>query len=365
MLIKRSFAALLALLPVWAQAQLPAANPLRTLTDVRVDTTVRGLHRRTPLVGLSIGILRNDSLFVYSYGETRRGNGQLPTENTLFEIGSISKTFTATLLADAVQRKLVRLDDPVSRYLPDSLPPLRKDSVNVTLKMLSNHTAGLTRLPANLFSPLTDITNPYKHYDRKALYAYLMKPVYLQTPGLKIEYSNLGVGLLGTLLENVTGKTYQQLLEERITGPLRLTRTAQILNEDQQKAFAQGHSASREPVSRWDFQSLAGAGGIRSTVTDLITYLKAEMGIGPAGLVRAMRLTQQPTARQLPRMVGLGWFWRNESQPWYWHNGGTGGFMSFAAFNPSKKLAVVVLSNAQISVDTLGIMLLSVAENKL
>lgn len=330
------------------------SNPLQTAFDKQVDAVARQYIKKGTTIGLSIGILRNDSLFTYGYGETAKGNGQLPTPTTLFEIGSISKTFTATLLADAVQRGLVKLDDPVSKYLPDSIPALQKDGIPVTLKTLSNHTSGLPRLPTNLFSSATDATNPYKHYDRKLLYSYLKTATLARQPGKEYEYSNLAVGLLGIILETVNKKPYEELVKERIAKPLGMAHTVIALNENDKKMFAQGNDAKGNPVSSWEFQSLAGAGALRSSVADLVPYLKAELGKGPKKLVEAMKQTQQTTFTNGATALGLGWHRRaDDARPWFWHQGGTGGFVTYVAFNPSRQTAVILLTNSQNPIEDL------------
>lgn len=335
---------------------LPTNNPLRTALDKQVDSLVQAYFNKYPAVGLCLGVWQNDSLFVYSYGETTKDNKQLPNANTLFEIGSISKTFTATMLADAVLRGNVKLDDPINRYLPDSIPALQKEGVPVSLKTLSNHSSGLPRLPTNLFSAKADMKNPYKHYDRQELMTYLKKAELKQKPGEKTEYSNLGVGLLGTILEIVTKQSYEQLLSERITKPLGLRNTTVTLTDDQKNRFAQGYNDKAEAVSAWDLHTLVGAGGIRSTVNDMIVYLKAELGNGPATpLTKAMTLTQQPTSTTNGQSVGLGWF--KGPSGWHWHNGKTGGYSSYAGFYPERKQAIVVLTNSTVDTDAMSVAL--------
>ncbi len=326
---------------------VPTNNPLRTAFDKQVDKIVQSYIKKQNTVGLSIGLIKGDSLFTYAYGETARNNGQIPDSNTLFEIGSVTKTFTATLLADAVKRGLVKLDDPVNRYLPDSIPLLQKDGIPVTLKTLSNHTSGLPRLPTNLFTKETVMANPYAHYDRQRLYSYLKTATLSRPPGTEYEYSNLAVGLLGTILETVNRKPFEEQLKEKITVPLHMSHTVITLRETDRKRFATGHDAKGNPISSWEFQSLQAAGAIRSTVNDMVSYVKAEMGKGPRKLVEAMQLTQQPTFTNSKLILGLGWHWNpGNAKPWLFHQGATGGFVSNVAFNPSRRAAVIVLANS-------------------
>lgn len=345
------------------QTPVSTDNPRRTPLDRQIDSLVTDFLRKHKTVGLSIGILRGDSTFYFNYGETAKGNGQLPARSTLYEIGSISKTFTATLLADAARRGRIDMNAPVNNFLPDSLPILQKNGKRVTLTMLANHTSGMPRLPTNLFTSTVALVNPYREYDRRKLFAYLMKAELAREPGKEVEYSNLGAGLLGTLLENGLNSDYEELLQKRIAGPLGMKSTALTLNDEQKRRFAQGHDGGGKAASSWEFLALAGAGGIRSTTEDMLKYLRAELGDGPRTLVRAMQLTQEKTATQGDRAIGLGWFWNVKNpQPWYWHNGGTGGFSTFAAFNLRRKTALVVLTNSQIQSDPLSLSLLSALE---
>ncbi len=345
--------------PVVAGKKLITSNPLRTPLDHRLDSIVQAYHSQHPLVGLSIGIVRHDSLFRYGYGEKKAGDGQIPEATTLFEIGSVSKTFTATLLADAVRRGLLKLDDPVSQYLPDSIPSLQKDGVEVTIRMLANHTSGLPRMPNNFMQPGFSTENPYQLYDRRALFSFLKTAKLSSTPGTTYGYSNLAVGLLGILLELRTGQSYEQQLQTVITQPLGLVHTKVSLLDTDKRTLAQGHTRAGKPTSNWDFDALVGAGGIRSTVNDLLTYLQAELGRGPGPLVGVMQTTQQITFRSDQRTIGLGWHQNKIGVvPWFLHNGGTGGYVSFASFNPQNKTALIVLSNAAVNIDDMAISLI-------
>jgi len=332
-----------------------SSNPLNTPLDRRVDSLVRAFLPKNKVVGLCVAVRQGGQIRVYGYGETAQGSGKIPDGNTVFEIGSISKTFTASLLADAVGRGEVRLDDPVSRYLPDSLPPLEFNGVPITLKTLSNHTSGLPRLPGNIFTFRgASMTDPYAKYGPNELFQFLKTVKLTRPPGEKYDYSNLAAGLLGTVLERVAKKSYEILLAERIARPLGLKSTILTLTEATRQAMATGHDERGKPVGNWDFGALAGAGAVRSTALDLLTYLNAEIQRGASPLGKAMSLTQESTFDQAGRVVGLGWH-QVKGEGWFWHNGKTGGFSSFAGFQREKDLAVVVLANTQADTDALSI----------
>jgi CubicO group peptidase (beta-lactamase class C family) len=339
--------------PIIVSKQLATDNRLRSPFDRTLDSLVRVHARQHLTIGMSIGLIRHDSLFVYNYGETSRMNGRLPTESTRYEIGSISKTFTATLLAAMVQQKQVGLDDPVNRYLPDSIPVLQRDGAVVTVRMLANHTSGLPRLPGNLDNVGSPPNNPYQAYDDKALFACLKTIALVTKPGTAYQYSNLGTGLLGTMLARAAGKAYDQLLNSVITEPLAMQQTTLSLRPTDRRQLVQGHDATGQPTPNWDFQALAGAGGIRSNVHDLLIYLQAELSKSPNRLGTAMQMTQRITFEDKQIRVGLGWH-QTASKTGWWHNGGTGGYASFTRFDPTAKTALVILSNTAVSVDELA-----------
>ncbi|GAB3500645.1 hypothetical protein GCM10027341_26280 [Spirosoma knui] len=333
---------------VTRSAKVITNNPLRTPLDRQVDAALRDYTTNAQTVGISVGILRNDSLFTYGYGETVKGTGRVPDKATVFEIGSISKTFTATLLADAVRRGLVNLDDPVSKYLPDSIPVLTYKGVVVTLKMLANHTSGLPRMASNWNTGIGfTIQNPYAVYDEPLLFSYLKKPKFQHSPGTTYEYSNLATGLLGTILARQAGQSYEQLLKQVVSEPLGLQQTKITMNTGDSTNMAAGYDESGLITPKWTFQALTGAGAIRSTTADLLRYLQANMGKASSALVQDFELTHQQTfSDENPvQTIGLGWHIVNRTG-WLWHNGGTGGFRSFVGFNPTNKTGVVILTNS-------------------
>lgn len=201
--------------------------------------------------------------------------------------------------------------------------------------------------------------NPYRLYDRAALFAFLKTVKLIGTPGAAYEYSNLGVGLLGTILEMRAGQSYEQQLQTVITQPLGLMDTKTSLLDADKKALAQGYDEVRKPASNRDFNALAGAGGIRSTVNDLLTYVQAELGKGPKPLTDLMQTTQQITFRSGQRTIGLGWQQSTiDANTWFFHNGGTGAYASSVWFNLQNKTALVVLSNKAEKMDDIAIALI-------
>jgi len=333
--------------------KVPSSNPLVTALDKEVDSAVQSYISLKATAGLSIGILKNGKTFFYGYGETARGNQQLPNEHTLFEIGSLTKTFTSILLADAVNNGKVRLEDPVNRYLPDSITLLQFGGIPVTLKTLANHSSGIPRMPSNFHS--ADNENPYKEYDRNDLFSFYKSFTPVRKPGEKYEYSNLAVGTLGVILEDVNHSSYEKLLAGTICKPLHMLETkVQLLATDTLR-FAKGYKEDGSFSSQWDFKALGAAGCIRSTCSDLIKFAKANLGDAPPALNKDIRLTHLVTFTENKTKVGLAWhIIQPGTDEVIFHNGQTGGYHSYFAVNPDKKFAVVILSNCAIGTEEIG-----------
>lgn len=334
-----------------------SANSLKNQQDKQIDTVARAYIQKANTVGLSVGVFKDNKISYYNYGETTRGNGTLPTGSTLFEIGSITKTFTATLLALYVNEGRVKLSDPIVKYLPDSVAanPALSD---ITLQELSNHTSGLPSLPTDFFLHVTDTLNPYSNYTRRMLYGYLKTCTLNSKPGEKYAYSNMAVGLLGNILEHISGKTFEQLITENITTPLQMHSTVQHITPLLKPRFVSVYNEDGKQTKAWDFSALAPCGSLKSTVNNLLIYARANMAKSNSRLSKAFQLTKQVTFNKDVK-IGLAWHLiKVDGIEYYFHNGGTYGSSSFLAFNPDKNLAVVVLSNSGESVDNVGVNIL-------
>jgi D-alanyl-D-alanine-carboxypeptidase/D-alanyl-D-alanine-endopeptidase len=218
-------------------------------------------------VGVTIGVLEHGVRKIFSYGAAQ--------PDSVFEIGSITKTFTGLTLAQMVQQNKVGLDEPVRTLLPKGTVAAPTAGAEITLVDLSAQRSGLPRLPDNM-KPADD-TNPYADYDAKALYAFLASHGVAMPANPVFGYSNLGVGLLGQALADRAGSTYEALVHREVTGPLGMTDTAITLTPALGKRFIAGHAAGNKPQRGWDFLALVGAGGIRSTAADMLTYLDAQL----------------------------------------------------------------------------------------
>ena len=307
-------------------------------------------------VGVVVGLINGDDVSYFSYGQTASKNGTKIDEHSVLEIGSASKVFTTILLAEKVLKGDMKLSDPISNYLPNTVTvPSRNDKV-ITLKDLATHSSALPRMPSN-FTP-SDPSNPFADYSVEQIYSFLSSYELTRDIGLQYEYSNFGMGLLGHILGLQSGKTYEQLVIDNIAKPLDMSNTGLTLSEEMKSRLAKGHMGTSE-VSNWDIITLGGAGGIRSSAEDMVKFVKANMGEVKSPLQKAMRLSHDSAFKSKDDSfeMGLAWHFENDNKV-IWHNGQTGGYASFIGFLKGTEKGVVVLTNSAESLTALGFKLL-------
>lgn len=327
------------------------------------DTLVHELAAPFPTnTQLAVAVLDGDAVAYYGYTMTDAGLVAVDNQNRLFEIGSITKIMTSHLLAQAVEEGLVDLQKPIRRYLGYKL----KGNPKITPLQLSNHTAGLPRVPENLM-PLIfqNAANPYRDYTLDLLQTYLTKELTLDhAPGEKMAYSNLGVGLLGQVLSQVWKQPYPVLLETRLFQPLGLTQTYARLDKAPKEQLVQGQDAYGQPTANWEFDALAPAGCVISSVKDMSRYAQAHLDA--KNPITSSMQTVTHTANETVQ-IGLGWFILKgkEAHRYLFHNGGTGGYTCAMVLNKETQKGVVVLSNVSAmhqkrgNVDQIAIQLLN------
>ncbi len=312
----------------------------------KVDALARPAVESGAVMGLAIGIVQGGRSECFGYGKISTASDKVPDETTLFEIGSITKVFTALALADMAREGLVALDDPVRKWLPDSVKVPTRDGQEITLAHLASHTSGLPRLGRILeFQAVGNPLNPFARFSVEDLYKTLATSSLAATPGTKYAYSNLGAGLLGHALARRAGMDYEELLRRRILVPLEMNDTRIALSHDAKSRLAVGHDIDGNPLPPWDLPTLAGAGALRSDVKDLVRFVQANLRRGKPPLAEAMETTYRPRLDFAPdQSICLGWHWR-KSDKILWHNGQTGGYHAFVGLNPGQSLGVVVLGN--------------------
>lgn len=336
-------------------------NSLKNHLDSVVEKVLSPYIQTQGNVGLSAGIFYKGKEYFYNYGETRLGNSLLPTRQTIYDIGSITKTFTTTLLAITVNMGKITLETPITKFLPDSVSN-NSDLKDITFKELANHTSGLPRLPDNFERNLTDLNQPYQNYHTKEMFSFLKHFKLIRKAGIKYEYSNFAVGLLGVLLERIHNKPYQTLIRQYVTGPANLNRTEFSIDAFKSDLIAQGYDEHEIPVPVWNFAAFQAAGALKSCASDLLAYSKLQLFSSDHTLHAGIKLTHQVTFNDSTNILGLGWHFLSGDQKVIQHGGGTGGYRSMICVNLDRQLSVVILTNNASTGDALGIELIKALE---
>ncbi len=330
-------------------AQAPARSGAFFPSDEAVREFVQPYIDKRQAKGIVVGLVEPDGRrHVLTFGEASEGARPL-SARSVFEIGSITKTFTGTVLADMVRRGKVNLDDPVGKYLPRGVRVPSLNGRQITLLDLATHTSGLPELPTGYVPP--DPGNPYGQYTAKHLYAFLNSHELAREPGAKFGYSNLGVGLLGHALARAAGaKSIQRLVADRVLRPLGMSMTAYGRPAALAPWMTKGHDKQGAFATYFDMPDvavLAGAGGLNSNVTDMMRYLDANIGEPASPLEHAMRDAYRGYRSPRPGMQsGLGWMSMTRAPlTLVGHNGGTAGYSTYIAFDPNTRAGVVVLAN--------------------
>ncbi|MFJ9951663.1 serine hydrolase domain-containing protein [Kitasatospora sp. NPDC091207] len=302
---------------------------------------------------VTLAVAQGDRSAVHCHGRTAH-DGEPCTPDTVYELGSVTKTFTALLLAVMAARGELALDDPLERHLPpDWRPPDLRRGGPIRLLHLATHTSGLPKLPPGLLTTAlpTWTSNPYVDFDDRRLRAGVARTTVRHTPGERYGYSNYGVGLLGRLLAE-TGRTgYAELLADRVHGPLGL-RTATCSPDAPHRAT--GHRRGR-PLPPWLIPGLPGAGAVRAGGADVLRFLRAHLSPGEGELGRALRDVQRPRLRPARSTDRLGLVWNlrgtADGRDLYFHSGATRGFTVVVGFCPQTATAVAALTNTGPALD--------------
>lgn len=314
----------------------PGQSALPTLS-ADVATAIERAVERQSVRAAVVGLYDNGTVSVIGFGQTGRNNERPPDGDTAFEIGSVSKVFTALLTQVLVDRDLLNWDDSISKHLPDT--EFQSPAVaGVTLRELASHTSGLPRVPDNMKTE--DPLDPYAGYEREDLLSYLAA-----LPNDRIEktydYSNLGAGLLGQIAGDVAGRGYAAAMQLDVLKPLGMNSSSVGLSDVHAERLAHGFSQGAD-MPNWDgFDALAGAGAIVSTTVDLLRFVELNFVDGP--LAKSLAAIREP---QAAGDTALGWHMQNvaDDDRVFWHNGGTGGYASYLALRPATQTGIVILT---------------------
>jgi len=305
---------------------------IRTQKEVALGTTP----------GIIVGTIKNGEIRTYAFGKANIAENTGIDSYTIFEIGSITKTFTALLAAQQTLNGNLDLQNPANMYLPSNLQLPARNGMNIRVQDLLNHTSGLPREPLDL-----DYTHPFE-YTESQMSSYLNQTQLISDPGTSFLYSNTGMGLAGYLLALNQNTSYSGLVEQNIFDSLQMQHSYCLPEDQPQSNVAQGYM-NRSPRDMLDMSDyFQGAGTIKSNMHDMLLYLNNLMS-EESVLQEAFDLTLAPTFEAAETIeLCLGWIkGKNQANQWiYFHDGGTMGFSSFIGFNREEKYGVVVLMNS-------------------
>lgn len=316
-----------------------------------IDAFLAGLPDKAEV---AVGIVHNGEEYRYGY---IREDGQVretDQENAIFEIGSITKTFTATLLMEQVDKGEMGLDDPIQQYLPVSIKQPTYEGHSITLKHLVTHTSGLSNGPGSFLWPylkskLFAPQNPYKYMKARHYYRYLKGFKLDYIPGKEWAYNNAAVALLGTLIARHQQRTWEGLVQEKLFEPLDMNDSYFRIGEAQEGRMVQGYNGKGKKNALWEMDFINPAGVIKSTPADMMKWLKAHLD-PPAGM-EYFSATHQKLDIDIPPLeghaMGIGWVHKivDDDTRFLWHNGGTGGFHSFLGFDKAARNGALIFTN--------------------
>lgn len=315
--------------------------------------------------GVVVGVYKDGQRFIKGYGTIKKGASIVPEATTMFQIGSVGKLLTASLLQSLCDEGVVSMDATLNELLGNSMP-LSPAVQSVTLRQLVTHTAGFPSIPKSLADKASQmvgsdalLVDPYSHLGPSYVFEYLASAEDKREPG-RFEYANYGMGLLAHVLEKVTGRDYESLVKEKVLLPLGMTRTAITLTPEMNAQLAQGYTEKGLPTPVWTFAALEGAGAYSANAEDMLTFIQASLDENTP----ASKRFQKMRVPQFGGNTGIGWiqpifldrFFGNRGI--VWHNGMVGGYASYLAIDEANKSGIVILTNQANATEMLGMMLL-------
>ncbi len=333
-------------------ADLPPDTEIQRMVDDRVVT----YH---DAVGLVVGVIEPGGRRLFVRGPAQVGNDDPVDGDTIFEIGSVSKVFTALALADAAHRGELSLTDPAVKYLPAGTTLPQHGPRPISLLDLATHTSGLPNIPPNV--AVTDFNNPNADLNKDQLLKSAAAYEVTQDAGKTYLYSSAGYQLLAMAVADVEHTDFETVLKSHIFGPLKMTGTHFAASLEEKDKISAGYDPHLQPVPHERLPTLPGSGGLRSTANDLLNFLAANLGLAPSPLAPAMAdmIKTQRQTQYLELKAAVGWHVANlHNVEMVWENGQTAGYRAFIGFVPKKRIGVVVLSNSANTIDDIGVHIL-------
>ena len=346
---------------------LPAQAPISDVSNRVDELAAEYIGDGKPIVGGVIGIVDGSKCYAKGYGQISLDEPvpTVPDVDTIYEIASVSKTFTGTLLGELAARGELAVTDPLEKFMPSGIAVPQYEGQKILLRQLSTHSSGLPRLPTDFWDVAAPTpNNPYKNYTREHFERFLDSYQLTVAPDTRYEYSNLAASILGYAMERKTGRTYEQLVQERIGQPLGMEHTAVELTDVMRERLAPPYNGEKKPDSNWDLPGFAGGGGLRSSVRDMLRFAQAAAGVFEVfpelaekpdhPLIVGMK-TASETHYDVPEQQRMGLGWHLTASGDLFHNGQTGGYHSFIIVDPKSHRAIVILTNTAVGApDQLG-----------
>ena len=332
--------------------------------EAALDSEVKKLTHNDLSYGLVIGVYKDGKSFIKGYGTVNKESTTIPDASTVFQIASVSKLFTASLLQILCNEGVLKMDATLGELIGSSIA-LSPTAQQVTLRQLVTHISGFPRVPKSLEFKATQLAgkenlllNPYSHIEPKDIFDYLKTTEDKREPG-RFEYSNFGMGLLGHVLEIVTKRNFETLVSEKLFAPLEMRNTAITLTPEMKEHLVQGYTGNGESSPLWTFSALAGAGAFNSNAEDMMKFIQENIEDSSI-MSRTLKKMHEP---QFGGDTGVGWiqptfldrFFGNKTV--VWHNGMVGGYASYVSIDTKAKTGIVILSNKAVDVTMLGMML--------
>ncbi|MBZ5639752.1 MAG: beta-lactamase family protein [Acidobacteriia bacterium] len=356
--------AILAASVLSTSARSAPREPFRLPDDAGIRDRLRAyVDDAKAAPGVVVGVLEDGRRRFVAYGRSGIPGHPELDRATYFEIGSITKVFTGQLLADAVERGEVRIDDPIGGLFPPEIR-LAVDRAAITLEDLATHHSGLPRIALDLGPLLRGVMSrdPYAGSTADELFRSVAKVPgrFLGVRG-RFSYSNLGMAVLGQLLARRAGRSFEGLLRERVLRPMELDDIVVGQADPRSHAVARGHLENLRPAAAWHLDAYAPAGALSATAEQMLAFSARALAGDPPALREAER-SRRPAGDSAGSSIGLGWLHRSvKDRDVIWHNGGTGGFRTFLAIVPEERCGLVVLTNGMGDADSLALALLDPA----
>jgi len=314
--------------------------------------------------GFVVGIIQGDSTYIYSYGSLSKSEDIVPRDNSIFELGGITKVFTASLVELMVEEGLMDYETSLNEYLPKST---RNEKSDITLLEAITHTAGMPRLPHGIGKREREANNPYAYYAKSDLFDFYKNYYPIDDVENRYQYSHVTYALIETAIENIMGERFEDVLNDKLLMPMKLNDTNIRLDDEQKKRLSPGYNILGNKTRPWRFSSFKGSVGMKSSVQDMLLFMSTQLGGGDPTFAKSFADMHKPmyeTELAKNNFIGKSWHViQKKNHNVVLHAGSTSGHQSFIGFVKETNTGVVILSNSENSTNSLGFLILRSLNN--